>query len=165
MLLKKAIKILEASKEFKKFQKKNPDFYLVHAFTIIENIQEDWQVGYYSKTKDRVVVFMVGKKITLSPEEEVFKKPEKKVSKLNIKKVKINLEKAVEKAQALVDTKYKGEIVNKTIVIVQNLKKELYNITLVTLAMNIINIRVDASNGDILHHTRQSIMGLGKQGI
>ena len=163
MLLKKAIEILEKSKEFKDFQKENPDFYLAHAFTIIDKIQEDWQIGYYSKTKDRVVVFVVGKEITISPEEEVFKKTKKKINGLDMNNVKIDLEKAVEKAQTLVDAEYKGEIVNKTIVIVQNLKKEQYNMTLVSLAMNIINIRVDASNGEILHHSRQSIMGLGKQ--
>ncbi|MFH1770165.1 MAG: hypothetical protein ABH828_01270 [archaeon] len=163
MLLKRAIEILEKSKEFKGFKKENPDFYLAHAFTIIDKIQEDWQIGYYSKTRDKVVVFIVGKKITITPEEEVFKKPEKKITGLDMKNVKIDLEKAVEQAQFLVDTKYKGEIVSKTIVIVQNLEKELYNMTLVTLAMNIINIKVDAVTGKVIHHERQSIMGLGKQ--
>ncbi|NQU98749.1 hypothetical protein HQ533_04735 [Candidatus Woesearchaeota archaeon] len=163
MLLKTAIKNIEASKEFKDFKKNNQDFYLVHAFTLIDKVQQDWQVGYYSKTKDKVVVFLTGKEITKSPEEEVFKKPGHKVKELNMKNIKLNLEQAIKKANELVKKKYSAELVNKTICILQNLETELYNLTLVSQAFNIINIKIDAKTGEVLHESRQSILGLKKQ--
>jgi len=178
MLLKTAVKKIESSKVFKDFKNRNPDFYLAHAFTIIDKIQQDWQTGYYSRTKDKVVVFMIGKEtqsrksagmpkekllsITRSQEEEVFKKPGERVKKLDLKKVKINLEKAIDISEKLLKKKYPAEIVTKTIVILQHLETELYNLTLVTKSLNIINIKIDANNGKVLHESRQSILGLKK---
>lgn len=160
MILKKAIEKIEASEEFKKFKKENPDFYLAHAFTMVEKVQQDWQVGYYSKTKDMVVVFIVSKTVEMSPEEEVFKKPGKVVKKLDMKKVKLGLEKAIDISNKVMDEKYSAELVNKTIIILQNIETEMYNITLVTHTLNIINIKIDAKSGEVLSEARQSIMGL-----
>ncbi|MFC2134548.1 hypothetical protein ACFLTH_08020 [Bacteroidota bacterium] len=163
MLLKVAIKKLEESKEFKEFKKENPEFYLAHAFTIIDKIQTDWQIGYFGNKHEKVVVFMVGKEISQSAEEEVFKKPEDRVKKLDMNNVKIDLEKAFEICEKLLEEKYKGEIINKTIAILQNLETELYNITLVCQSMNLINVKIDANNEKILHESRESIMGLKKE--
>ncbi|MBU0472211.1 MAG: hypothetical protein KKF89_01065 [Nanoarchaeota archaeon] len=162
MLLKKAIEKIESSKAFKDFKEENPEFYLAHAFTIIDKIQQEWQVGYYGKKRDKVVVFITGETITKSPEEEIFKKPGHHVKELDLKKVKLTLETAINKAEELVKKKYSAEIVNKIICILQNLETELYNLTLITQAFNIINIRIDAKNGEVLRESRQSILGLKK---
>ncbi|MBU1202400.1 MAG: PepSY domain-containing protein [Nanoarchaeota archaeon] len=162
MLLKTAIKKLEESKEFKEFIKENKNHYLAHAFTIIDKIQQNWQIGYYGKETDKVVVFEVGKNISRFPEEEVFKKPEHKVKPLNLKKIKLTLEEALNIAEKLVSEKYSYETINKTIVIVQNLETEMYNLTLVTQTLHIINIKIDAHTGTILKEFRQSVMGLNR---
>lgn len=163
MLLKTAIKHVETSNIFKEFKKENPEVFLAHAFTIIHNLQGDWQLGYYSKTKDKVVVFEIGKQITRSPEEEVFKKPEDRVKPLNMKNVSITLEDAIEIAEKLVKEKYSAEIVSKIIAILQNLGTEIFNLTLITQTFNIINVRIDSKTGKILSEARQSIMGLRKE--
>ncbi|MAG38543.1 hypothetical protein CMO90_00465 [Candidatus Woesearchaeota archaeon] len=164
MELKKAIKQLESSKEFKEFKKKDKTHKLAHAFTILDKEeQQDWQIGYYSKKSDKVIVFTVGKEITISPEEEVFKKPGHKVELLDLKNVSITLEEAIKKSEEIVKKKYSAEIINKTIVILQCLKTEMYNLTLVSQSFNIINIKINSKNGKVLHESKQSIIELGKR--
>ena len=161
MLLKKAIDKIEGSKVFKDFKKENTEYYLAHAFTMIDKVQGDWQVGYCNKN-DKVVVFEAGKEVEKKPEEKIFKKPDDTVNKLDLKKVELDLEKGVEIAEDLLEEKYKGEFVTKIIAILQNLETELYNITLVTQSFNLVNVRVDAKTGKVLKHSKESILGLKK---
>jgi hypothetical protein len=39
----------------------------------------------------------------------------------------------------------------------------MYNITFVTISFDILNIKIDASTGEVLSDNIQNIMGLGKQ--
>lgn len=162
MLLKVAVENIENSEVFKSFKEKNPEFYLAHAFTTIDNIQGNWLVGYYSKSKDKAVVFEADKEIKRHPEEDIFKEPDKKVEELDLKKVKISLEKALAKAENLKIEKYSAETVKKIIVILQKLETELYNLTLVTETFNMINVKIDANTGDVISESITSILGLKK---
>ena len=160
MELKNAIKKLESSEVFKKFIQKNPHYKLAHAFTMVDKVQGPWQIGYYSQEKDRVVTFEVDKHITQSGEEEVFKKPGKKVKSLNLDNVKITLEKAVQIAEDTTKKKYPNETTTKIIVILQTLDHEIYNITLTTETFNMINMRIDAETGEVAACIIQSILSL-----
>lgn len=165
MEVKKAIKKLEGSEEFKEFIKENPHYELAHAFTMINSVQGPWQIGYYSKEKDKVVVFEVDKKITRGEEEEVFKEPGKKVNGLDLEEVDITLEKAIDIANKTCKKKYPAEKVNKTIAILQTLKKAVFNITLTTASFNMINMRINAQTGKVENINIQSILTLGKNDI
>ncbi len=165
MEIKKAVEKLEASKKFKEFVKKNPHYELAHAFTMVDKIQGPWQIGYYSKKKDRVVVFEVDKHISMSAEEEVFKEPEKRVNGLDLDKVKITLEKAINVVEHICKKAYPNEITNKIIVVLQTLEKPVYNITLTTETFNMINMRVDAGTGSVEGMNIQSILSLKRTDI
>ncbi|MFH1506437.1 MAG: hypothetical protein ABIE94_05625 [archaeon] len=162
MQLKPAIERLEASSKFKKFKKTHPDFYLVHAFMMVEEGLCPWQIGYYSKKKDRIVVFDVAEDIKMSPESEVFKKGGS-VKKIDLTKINISFDKALEIAEKHVKEKYSGEPVNKRFAILQELERLLWNVTFVTAAFNLINMKLDAETGDLFHDERTSILNLGKQ--
>jgi len=164
MKLKEGIAKLEGSKVFKDFLDENPDHYLAHAFMMYGT--DEWQIGYYGKKEDKVVVFMVqeGEDVKRNPAEEVFKKPESKIKELNLEDVKIDLEEAIGIADKLMKEKYPVENVTKTIVIVQNLDKVVYNLTIVTHTFNIINVKINAGSGEIISESKHSILGdLGYQ--
>ena len=163
MILKQTLKQVEESKEYKKFIKESPDFYLTHCFTMMsaEDKKFAWEFGYYSKKKDKVVVFESVPKIKQRPEEDTFKK-EGVISCLDMKKVRIAVKNAIETCEALVQEKYGGQTITKYIIILQNLEKATYNITVVTMSFNIINIHIDASSGKVIKSNIQSIMNLGR---
>jgi hypothetical protein len=158
-----AIKKLEAYAPFKEFIKINKDSYLVHAFTMIEDASsklpiDSWQIGYYDDKKDRITIFDVGKKITQSPDSEVFKK-DKTIKRLDIKKISFELEKALELTNKTISEKYPTEIVSKKIILLQNIKEgTLWNITYVTMRFNVFNLKIDASSGEIVHTSFESLL-------
>ncbi len=164
MELKNAIDKLKLSEEFTKFKEENSNYYLAHAFSIVDTEEIEWQVGYYGVEKDNVIVFEVGDIVTVHPQSEVFKKPGTTVKELKLEDIKISLKQAAEIADELVKKKYSAETINKTIAIIQNLELPLYNLTLVTATFHIINIKINADTGEIISETRESIMGgLGTQ--
>lgn len=164
MALKQTIKKVEESKAFKSFIKKHPDYYLVHCFTMPSEGEKKyrWELGYYSKKTDKMVVFETDPKIKARPEEESFKKPGT-INKLEPTKIRISVSKALDTCNELIKAKYPQQIITKKIIILQHLNKQVFNITLVTKSFNILNIKIDSATGKVLHENIQSIMSLGKR--
>lgn len=175
MALKDIIKKVEKNKSFKSFIKAHPDYFLAHCFAMVDESDKGdnknknekelkWELGYYSEKTDKLVVFETMPKINMRPEEDAFKK-EGTIKKLDISKVKINITKALKICDELTNKKYPNRSITKKIIILQNLEKEIYNITLVTLSFDILNIRIDAVSGEVLSDNIQSIMGLGRKDL
>ena len=68
--------------------------------------EKEWQIGYYSKTKDDMKTFYVNENIRENPEEEVFKKPKTKIKELDPNKIKITFLEAIDKENKLQKEKY-----------------------------------------------------------
>ncbi|MAH33343.1 hypothetical protein CL615_03045 [archaeon] len=167
MELKDALKRLEKSDEFKNWYKKNPDNFFSYAFTLLEDKKENpWQLGYYHESTNKVVTFTVNDdSIETEKEEEVFKKPDMKVKKVDIEKVKIPFKDILKIIEEFRKKEYSKELVNKTMVILQNLGSHgiIWNITYVTHAFNTLNIKVNAESGKIMKHSLDSIMSFVKK--
>ena len=164
MILKQTIKRVEASKAYKSFIKKHPHYYLAHCFAMLVEGEREykWELGYYSEKTDKMVVFETEPKIKMRPEEEAFKKTGT-IKGLELSEVKISAGKALEICDKLVKHKYPKQVITKRIIILQHLDKQVFNITLVTQSFNILNIKVDAATGEVLHENIQSIMSLGRR--
>lgn len=163
MILKDAIKKVEESKELKKFLKDHPDYYLAHAFTMLDEKEKryDWELGYYSPSEDKLAVFETEPKINLKALDDAFKK-DGSIAKLQMKDVEISVASAMEKCDELMKSKYSSQTITKRIIILQNLDGQVYNVTLVCMSFSLINIRIDAKTGIVVKDNIQSIMGLGQ---
>jgi len=164
MILKQTIRMVEQSKAFKSFIKKHPDYYLAHCFTMLDERERKygWELGYYSEKTDKLVVFETKPSIRMRPEDEVFKKSGI-IKKLELSKVRISVSKALDICNRLLKDKYPKQVITKRIIILQRLKNQVYNITLITSSFNILNIKVDSVTGGVLQENIQSIMSLGKR--
>ena len=167
MELKQTLKKLKESKEFTDWNKKNPNNFFSYAFKMLENNKEgSWQLGFYHKAADRVTTFVANpNSIEMQEEEEIFKKPDMEVVPVDIKKIKVPFEKILKKAELFQKKKYPAELVSKTIAILQNLKEygNIWNITYVTLSFKTLNMKINAENGKILHHSLESLMNIVKK--
>lgn len=162
MKIKKLIKDLESSEEFKQWKKENYSSSLVHIFKMFDEANKDeWQVGYYNKN-DTITTFIVGKySISITPESEIFKAPETKIMKLSIEDAKIDIDEALEIAEKFQEKEYAREIPIKKIIILQKLDiGQVYNVTFVTRAFNTLNIKVDSKTSEIKKHDLLSLMDL-----
>ena len=167
MELKLALKKLKQSNEFENWNKKNPDVFFSYALKMLEDDKEQpWQLGFYHKSTDKIVTFIVDENaIEMQKEEDVFKKPDTKVKQIDIEKVKIPFDKILEKTEQFQKKNYPKELINKTIAILQNLEEygTIWNITYLTNSFKTLNIKVNAENGKIVCHNIDSLMRFVKK--
>jgi len=160
---KHVIGIIENSKEFKEFIKQNPHYYLVHIFTTVDADTIDnstWQIGYYSKDTDKIVVFEDHDDLVfIHPPEEALKKDEY-IQRLDLEHLKISRDDADIICKKTLKEYYPAELFSKAICLLQNLPEfgQVWNITVVTLALSVINIKIDANTGNVLKHTKENLM-------
>jgi hypothetical protein len=118
MDFKHIIGIIENSKEYKEFIRQNPHYYLVHVFTTVDSETVDnglWQIGYYSKDTDKIVVFEdQDDMIFVHPPTEALKKDEY-IQKLDSEKLKTSREEAIKICNDTIKEHYPREIFSKAI--------------------------------------------------
>lgn len=156
--LKNNLKEVEKFEKFKKFKEENKKCYLSGAFLNEHNI---WEFDFYCPEKHKITTFFVDDDIVIKPAEKIFQKEEKLVHEVNLDKVKINLDKALEIVEEEFKKKKTGEQVNKKIIILQNLDgTQVWNITYLTSSFNILNMKINVENGKIVHEVFESILNL-----
>lgn len=159
-----ALKEVQDSDKYKNFAKKHDEYYLAHGFCQLDKNGEfakKWQIGFYSPKQDNIASFTTDP-VTFQGTEEAFKK-EGSIDKLDMSAL-ISSTSAFEEIQKLLGEEYKSEVVNNFIVILQTIEGvPTYNVTAVSLQFNMINIRLDASTGEVLKHAKNSIMELKKE--
>ena len=161
MDLQTALKKLKQSKEFKDWNKKKKDTFLSYILMMIDNNKKTpWQIGYYNKSNDKIITFIVEDEIKMEQEEEIFKIPGMEVKPLDIEKAKIPYDEILKISQEFQKEKYPQELSRKTIAILQNLEQygNIWNITYVTISFKTLNMKINAENGEIIHHNLQSLM-------
>lgn len=149
--IKEIIKELKASKEFKKFQDKNPTAYLCN----ICYLDSSWQPDYYEPEKDKIVSFTKQDDEFISQESEIFRKEKTKLEELNLNEIKIDLTKAEE----IMNAKYPVDPSQKIIVLLKD-KVPIWNITYLTLKLEIINMQINAISGKIIEDKVESAWNL-----
>lgn len=159
--LKALKKDIEETPRFKDWKQNNPDSYFVSAFFIGEDYfpkSNQWQLDFYEPNKDRVVSFVYGADSPLK-EEEIFKKSKDKIPELVLDVIKVDLEKAIDNVEKIKKAKHPGETATKKLFILQVLEgKSVWNITYISSAFNILNIKIDAQSGDVLSESFSSVL-------
>ena len=167
MDLKTALKKLEESKDFREWRKKNKNTYLSYVFKIPQEMgTNDWQIGFYDKKKDKITTFVIGgSDISIRAEEEIFKKEDMKVNEIQINKVKLTFDTAIEKASQFQQKNFPKDNCIKTIAILQNIHQfgNIWNITYITESFNTLNMKINAENGNVLEHNLSSVFSFRKE--
>lgn len=160
--LKEALVELTGSKVYKDWKKNNKECYLSYAFYVVDKEDTNWKIGYYHSEEDKITSFDIGKKITIEPDEEVFKKEKNKVQAIKLDDVKLDLADAVSLANDVQKEEYVNENPIKIIAILQKLEgHQVWNLTFLTQNFNTLNFKIKADTGRILDKRLVSLMQLG----
>lgn len=144
---------------FVQWKAQHPQDYLSSCFTFIrKNTTPVWQFCYYNKKDDTITTFEVKKTISQEASSKVFKRPGEMVEELEPDKVKIPFEEALQKASSL--EKYQQEDFTEKIIILQQLSQPIWNISMISSAYNLLNIKISATSGEILHESFDSLLSL-----
>lgn len=152
---------VEASPEFQEFSNANPHHYLAHVFATSAAEPGPMELGYYSKESDMITVFKTAP-IAAMPPEEVFKESGT-LRRLDLDAVLLGLAAAMERAEKERASAYPRHPAMKMICILQQQDVPVWNITIVTGTLQMINMKLSATNGELLSRSMQSIMGLVRE--
>ena len=161
MNVKDALKKLKKDNKFKDWQKKNKDFFLTNAFIMIQNGDDinKIQIGYFNKKEKKITSFIVDGDNIGQFSDEIFKEPDSKVNKIDVNKVKIDVVEALRIANKAQEEYYSAVVCNKKILLLQNQGKgELWNITFITNSLEILHFNIDCNNGELLMHEKRSLL-------
>ena len=145
---------LEQKKEFKEWKKKNKSSFLSYVMKVIENPpNEEWQIGFFDKEKDKITTFsLLTNSVTVNTDEDVFKKEEEVIKEIELPKVKLSLMDAVEISKRAQEKKFPAQKPIKIISILQHLPKmgTVWNITYVTTNFSTLNFKISSTDKKIL---------------
>lgn len=159
-----ALKRLREDTAFAQWSNQNKDHYLAHAFFMKDaGIAPEWQIGFYNRPDDRIVVFTLGDEVRMNPPSEVFKK-DSGVKELVEKDVLVEFEDALAAAEQHRLENYKAHTPIKTIVLLQKLKVgQVWNISFVTNTFTVCNVKIDTKTKKVLSASCESLLGWAKK--
>ena len=163
MQFKEALERLRKHPEFVAWEIENPEHYLAHGFLMRGgSFVEEWQIGFYNKKEDRIVVFTIGENVTKNPPSELFKK-ESGVKPLDIASVSTDAKEALDAAEKYRQEHFKAHVPQQTIVLLQHLQAgQVWNITFITEKFTVVNIKLDTTDLSVKSATCESLMGWGE---
>lgn len=160
------IKKVEATPEYSSFHAKDPEAFLAHVFLMEDDPSSigEFQVGYYNPSLKLMTTFMVRDgAITVMPDLEVFQRPGSEILPLDPAIVRFDEKQMMEKASAIQKEIYPGNVIIKHIFILQNLSiGQVFNISLITRAFKVINLKFDALTGVLMKHHMDSLLTVTK---
>ena len=161
MNVKYVLKRLKKDKKFNDWQKKNNNFFLVNAFIMLQDSDEinKIQIGYCNRKENKITSFILDKDSIDQFSDKIFKEPNAKVIKVNIKNVNIDVETALENANKFQEKYYPSAVSTKKILLLQNNGKgEIWNITFITNSLEVLHFNIDSKNGGLLMHEKSSLL-------
>jgi len=143
--------MLDDLKEQVKEIGKLKDKYLVSCFLM----KGQWRIDYYSPKEHVLYTFYKKDGKFQIDKDEIFQKEKKKLEELDLSKIKVPYEEALEKV------KYQGD---NFIIILQIIdKKPVWNVTVLTTEFKMYNIKVDAIKGNVVSEEEANLLNF-KQG-
>ena len=155
MNLNEFLERVERSQDFTKWKKDNPKSYLCSFFRILEE-NDDWQIDFYNPKSDTMTSFLAGDTVkVIDKDSKIFKHKDTEVEELRLKDVKFELETAMARVDEI-----NNEKAIKRIIILQKINKNTtWNLTFITAAFSILNVKIDAGSGEILEQSIKPIIG------
>ena len=156
MTVKEIYLKIRGSEAYRKWEKDNSNYYLVHfLFMDDDSGKETWNVGYYNDTSKSMASFEPeGDDVKVVEEKELFQRKEEAIRPLIIDDVKKDLEEIKEASENFRKENYRNELPLKSMFLLQNLKKfgQVWNITIFTRTFKTLNIKIDSSTGEVKNH-------------
>ena len=108
----------------------------------------DLQLDFYDKKDDKVTSYIVSEKIRVLEENSDMLKKNNNIKEININNLKINFKKVIKTVKEKI--KSRKEIVTKLVIILQEDKTTLWNISSFTNNFNLLNLRINSKTGRII---------------
>jgi len=153
-------KLLKAE-EYKAWRKDHLQFTLAHVFYLNDESNKDiWHIGFFDSISDTITTFVMKEEsIRIVPTEDVFKEEKVLVKELEVEKVRLEFDEALEKAKEFQKREYGNEPILKEILILQHTEQgQVYNTTFLLSSFKTLNIKIDAATGAVISHQKENFI-------
>lgn len=152
-------KVLDEVETLDEYKDMDDDYYLAHAF-VNKYGETPWEIGYYNEEKELMKVFG-GDPVDFIVEDEVLKR-NNTINELDLDAVEVEFETAKETGEDELEELDVNGNVNRLMGILQNLDEHVWNLTFVTDALEVANIKVNAEDGSIYESRKDNLMNMTK---
>ena len=143
------------SEEFKKWKSKNKDSYLSSCLIMQDQDNKgSWNFGYYILKKNKITTFIMDNEIIINEDQKIFEQSKEKLKEVKINDVEFNLD----NVNKFILKEFKDKKLIKTIIVLQYIETLLWNITLLGLDFNLINIKLDSKTGKLIDKSVTSML-------
>ena len=143
------------SEEFKKWKSKNKDSYLSSCLIMQDQDNKgSWNFGYYILKKNKITTFIMDNEIIINEDQKIFEQSKEKLKEVKINDVEFNLD----NVNKFILKEFKDKKLIKTIIVLQYIEALLWNITLLGLDFNLINIKLDSKTGKLIDKSVTSML-------
>lgn len=146
------------------WNKEHPDNFLSHLFCQIDSeckLKSGWETGFFDPVSGKITVFveLENKSFAIKPADDVFKKEDEKVEKLDLNGVKIALPTAIENCQTALKKDFPSEIPGDGFLTLQTINdKVVWNFSFITKSLKFVNVKIDAETGDEERHEEVNLV-------
>lgn len=119
----------------------------------------DWQLDFYDKKNGKITSYIVSDKIKVLEENSEMLKENDNVNEINMENVKVKFQKIMKTVKEKVRSK--KETVTKFVIILQEDKTTVWNISSFTDAFNLLNLRINAKTGRIIEEKVVPLLSWG----
>ncbi|MEK6951375.1 MAG: hypothetical protein AABX13_06655 [Nanoarchaeota archaeon] len=152
---------------YQQWNKQHPKAYLSHFFCQIDNLfalKSAWDIGFYDPAANKITVFTPqqerGKEtIIIKPADDIFQKEPAAIEALQIDKVKVEMESAVNTVKRSLQNNFSQETLGDGFLILQAVQGQtLWNFTFITRALRFVNVKIDAQSGEEFSHEQVNLV-------
>ena len=158
MNISKAHIALKKAPIYKKWKEKNASSFVASFFRVTGDPECDyWRINCYMPEKDKLTSFSVNEnKVRMDQKDvEILKRKETKVEPLDVDKVRVDLNEALEKTDASRRERYPEVKSEKKMILLQHHGELIWNITYLGGMMKVLNFKVSAETGKIVDESYQ----------
>lgn len=163
--MKELLAALRHDSLFQSWQKQHPHSYCSHFFCQISAEcvpKTPWEIGFYDNTSGKITVFAeLPRGFEIKPADDVFRKDQTVVEKLEMETLKIPVDKAMAICKELMPQKFPGEKLGSGFLILQTLNAvTVWNFSFITNTLKFVNVKINAATGiEESHETISLVQG------
>ncbi len=146
---------LQESQLYKDWHAHHSESFLSHFFCSVTadyKAKTNWEIGFYDHEK-MTVFTVLNDGFEIKPEDDIFKKPDSNVERLNMNSASVKLDAAVDTFQEKLPELFPQEMLGDGFIILQTIEgKTVWNFSFITKSVKFINMKIDVSTGDVSSH-------------
>ena len=155
--MKELLASLQHDSLFQSWKKQHPDSYCTHFFCQISPEcvpKTPWEIGFYDSHTGKITVFAeLPKGFEIKPADDVFRKDQAEVEKLEWEQVKIFVDEAMSRCQELMPQKFPSEKLGNGFLILQTFNGvTVWNFSFITQTLKFVNVKINANTGQEESH-------------